>query len=188
MILFSRQFKALIKWGSYYRARLTSKSSFPRGKIVIIERKKSADLIAESCIFSWLDYYSDAFVTCKPCEVLLITKSELLELFKFDNSILLNFLEHVADSTLILKSKIGILSLDSIREKISGYLFHEYKLSGSLVVTLPFSKKEWAEYMDVSRTSLSRELRGLEQDGILSFHKRTIEIRDMDRLEKILSL
>jgi CRP-like cAMP-binding protein len=161
---------------------------FPTGKVVIIERKKNADMIAESSIFSKLDYYSDTFAACKPCQVLLISKNDLLKLFKLDPVILLNFLEHVSNSTLILKNKIGILSLDSIREKIAGYLIHDYKINQSCMITLPFSKKEWAEYMDVSRTSLSRELRGLEQEGILSFHKRTIEIKDMDRLEKILSL
>lgn len=161
---------------------------FPKGKVVIIERKKSADMIAESSIFTRLGYYSDTFVVSKPCEVLLLTKKELLKLFKLDNTILLNYLEHVSNSTLILKNKIGILSLDSIREKICGYLIHDYKMNSSYTITLPFSKKEWAEYMDVSRTSLSRELRGLEQEGILSFNKRTIEISNMDRLEKVLSL
>ncbi len=161
---------------------------FPTGKVVIIERKKNADLIAEASMFSRLDYYSDTFVACKPCEVLLITKNDLLKLFELDNTILLNYLEHVSNSTLILKNKIGILSLDSIRAKIAGYLIYDYKMNGSHMITLPFSKKEWAEYMDVSRTSLSRELRGLESEGILSFDKRTIEIKEMDGLKDILSL
>ena len=161
---------------------------FPTGKVVIIERKKNADMIAEASMFSRLDYYSDTIVACKPCEVMLITKNDLLKLFELDNTILLNFLEHVSNSTLVLKNKIGILSLDSIRAKIAGYLIYDYKMNGSHVISLPFSKKEWAEYMDVSRTSLSRELRGLELEGILSFDKRTIEIMDMDGLEKILSL
>ena len=161
---------------------------FPTGKVVIIERKKNADMIAETSMFSRLDYYSDTIVACKPCEVMLITKNDLLKLFEFDNTILLNFLEHVSNSTLVLKNKIGILSLDSIRAKIAGYLIYDYKMNRSHVISLPFSKKEWAEYMDVSRTSLSRELRGLELEGILSFDKRTIEIMDMDGLEKILSL
>jgi CRP-like cAMP-binding protein len=176
------------KMGIILSGEVDVQKLFPTGKVVIIERKKSSDMIAESSIFSRLKYYSDTFAACKPCQVLLITKKDLLKLFKLDPAILLNFLEHVSNSTLILKNKIGILSLDSIREKISGYLIHDYKMNKSCMITLPFSKKEWAEYMDVSRTSLSRELRGLEQEGILSFHKRTIEIRDMDRLEKILFL
>lgn len=176
------------KMGIILSGEVDVQKLFPTGKVVIIERKRSADMIAESSIFSRLDYYTDTFAACKPCKVLLITKKDLLKLFKLDHAILLNFLEHVSNSTLILKNKIGILSLDSIREKISGYLIHDYKMNESCTITLPFSKKEWAEYMDVSRTSLSRELRGLEREGILSFHERTIEIKDMDRLEKILSL
>lgn len=161
---------------------------FPTGKVVIIERKRESDMIAEASMFSRLDYYSDTIVACKPCEIMLITQSDLLALFRLDHTILLNFLEHVSNSTLILKNKIGILSLDSIRAKIAGYLIYDYKMNGSHVISLPFSKKEWAEYMDVSRTSLSRELRGLEFEGILSFDKRTIVIKELNRLEKILSL
>ncbi|WP_347490503.1 Crp/Fnr family transcriptional regulator [Desulfoscipio sp. XC116] len=161
---------------------------FPTGKVVIIERKRNADMIAEASMFSRLDYYSDTIVACKPCEIMLITKNDLLTLFSLDHTVLLNYLEHVSNSTLVLKNKIGILSLDSIRAKIAGYLIYDYKMNGSHVISLPFSKKEWAEYMDVSRTSLSRELRGLEFEGILSFDKRTIVIKELNRLEKILSL
>lgn len=161
---------------------------FPNGKVVMIERKKSADVIAESSIFTMLDYYSDTFVASKSCEVILLAKKDLLTLFELDHTIQINFMECISNSSLILKNKIGILSLDSIREKIAGYLIYNYKMNTSCIITLPFSKKEWAEYLDVSRTSLSRELRGLEQDGILSFHKRSIEIKDMHQLEQILSL
>lgn len=54
------------------------------------------------------------------------------------------------------------------------------------VLTLSFSKKAWAEHMNVSRTSLSRELRKLEIDGVISFNKRKIKINDMESLKKIL--
>lgn len=165
---------------------------FPSGKVVIIERRKSPDLIAESSIFSRLEYYPDTFTAGKPCKILFMLKTELLELFKSNQDFMLNFLESVSNSTLILKHKIGILSLDSIQEKIAGFLIHDKKQSckdnGSNIVTLPFSKKAWAEYMDVSRTSLSRELRDMEKRGIITFQKRIIKILDQEKLEKILSL
>ncbi|RDU24682.1 Crp/Fnr family transcriptional regulator [Anaerosacchariphilus polymeriproducens] len=145
-------------------------------------------MLAESSIFSMFKHYLDTFVAYRPSEVLLLTKTDLLKLFELDNAILLNYLEYISNSTLTSKSKIAILSLDSIREKISGYLLHEYKMNGSQIITLPFSKKEWAEFINVSRTSLSRELRYMQQEGIISFQKRTIEMKDLDKLEKILSL
>ncbi len=165
---------------------------FPSGKVVIIERKKSPDLIGESSAFSRLQHYPDTVSAGKACKILFLHKAELLELFALDQDFMLSFLESASNSTLILKHKIGILSLDSIQEKIAGFLIHDYKhdneLHGPYTITLPFSKKAWAEYMNVSRTSLSRELRRLETEGIISFDKRIIEIRDVERLEKILSL
>lgn len=165
---------------------------FPTGKVVIIQRKKSPDLIAESSIFSRLEHYPSTVCACKPCQILFLLKTELLELFTLDKDFMLNFLESVSNSTLILKHKIGILSLDSIQEKIAGFLIHDNKHNSKAdnlnIITLPFSKKAWAEYMDVSRTSLSRELKKLETAGIISFDRRTIEIKNLERLEKIVSL
>ena len=165
---------------------------FPNGKVVIIERKRAPEVIGESSIFSKYEYYPDNICACKPTKVLFITKPDLLRLFALDNQFMLNFLESTSNSTLMLKHKIGILSLDSIQEKIAGYLVHylqyESETNNTNIVTLPFSKKAWAEYMDVSRTSLSRELRKLEVEGILSFQKRTITVMDINRLSKIVCL
>jgi len=164
---------------------------FPNGKMVIIERKKTSEVIGE-CIFSKYNLYPDNACACKPTKILFVLKTDLLKLFTLDNQIALNFLALTSNSMLILKHKIGILSLDSIQEKIAGYLVHylryENETNNTNIVTLPFSKKAWAEYMDVSRTSLSRELRKLEVEGILSFQNRTIKVMDINRLSKIISL
>ncbi len=161
---------------------------FPSGKIVIIERRKSLDLIAACSIFSKIDFYPDTVSVSKLSTILFISKTDLLHLFDLDKDFMLNFLESVSNSTLVLKHKIGILSLSSIQEKIAGYLIYNNKIYDSYCITLPFSKKAWAEYMNVSRTSLSRELKILEMEGILSFEKRKITIHDIRKLEKIVSL
>jgi len=165
---------------------------FPNGKVVIVERRKASELIGDSSIFSKYEYYPDNVCACKATKVLFITKSELLRIFSVDNQFMLNFLESASSTNLMLIHKIGILSLDSIQEKIAGYLVHrlqyESEPDNKNIITLPFSKKAWAEYMNVSRTSLSRELRKLEDEGILSFQKRTITVLNVSRLSKIISL
>lgn len=161
---------------------------FPTGKVVIIERKKSPELIAESSIFSRLDFYPDTISACKSCKILFIHKSQLQKLFSYDNDIMYSFLEYVSNSALTFRNKIGILSLDSIQQKISGFLIYDYKNNNSSTIRLPFSKKVWAEYLNVSRTSLSRELRDMQNKGIISFEKRIIKIHDYRRLENILSM
>ncbi|MCG8499332.1 MAG: Crp/Fnr family transcriptional regulator [Firmicutes bacterium] len=165
---------------------------FPGGKVVILERKKSPDLIAESSMFSKFECYPHTISVCKPCKIFFIGKAELLQLFALDQNVMWNFMEAISNTALLLEHKIGILSFDSIQEKIAAFLIHDQKHADKIVetntVTLPFSKKAWAEYMNVSRTSLSRELRKLEIAGIISFRQRNITIKDMERLEQILSL
>lgn len=158
----------------------------PSGKVVIITKKSCSDLIAEPSIFAKKKYYPTTAIVYKTCKILLIHKKDLLKLFSMDEQIMTNFLESVSNSMLILKHKIGILSLNSIQERIVGFLMHACKEHNSTIITLPFSKKAWAEYMNVSRTSLSRELRNLEIRGVISFDRQNIEIKDFEKLHEIL--
>ncbi len=164
---------------------------FPNGKMILIERKRPSQIIGEASIFSQYETYTKSAIASKKSTILYITKVNLMRLFEKNNKIMLNYLEYISNSALFLEYKIGLLSLKSIKGKISGYLLHSLQYEKNLIVSnnilkLPFSKKEWAEFMDVSRTSLSRELKVLELDGILSFEKRFIVINDINRLKEII--
>ena len=160
---------------------------FPSGKVVTIARTNSPSLIGESVIFSDAKHYPNALTAYKQCEILFIHRNEVIKLFSLDNQIMSNFLKSVSNSRLLLEQKIGILSLNSIQERIVCYLIHEYQnLDNSNIIRLPFSKKVWAEYINVSRTSLSRELKKMEQNGIITFKKGNIKIENLKRLKEIL--
>ncbi|MCD5407374.1 MAG: helix-turn-helix domain-containing protein [Desulfotomaculum sp.] len=58
----------------------------------------------------------------------------------------------------------------------------------SKLIQLPFSKTAWAEYMNVSRTSLARELRQMSQDGLLSFDKKVIAVQNARKLKELLGI
>ncbi len=165
---------------------------FPNGKMIVIQKKRSSDLIGEYAIFSKLELYPHTVIANSLCKVLFLPKCELSVCFSSDKILMLNFLEILSNSNLILEHKIGTLSLISIQKKIAEFLIHYKKHlcknAHSDIVILPFSKKDWAEYMNVSRTSLSRELKNMEMEGILSFEKRIIIVKNWGQLEKILSL
>jgi len=160
---------------------------FPDGKMIILERKKPTETIAADSLFSSYPYYPSTVVANKTSKVLLIHKNDMINLFQKDMTFMQNFLASVSDTNLLMKHRVAFLSLDSIRGKIAGYLLYYFKTNHTMMISLPFSKKEWAEYMDISRTSLSRELKHLKNENIIDFHERTIKILDLNRLEKILS-
>lgn len=163
------------------------KKDFLSGKVVTITTRGPFDLLADAAMFSGAQYYPGTLFACKTSKIFLLHKQELLRLFSLDQTIMLNFLCSVSNRMMALNQKIEILSLTSIQSKIAHFLIRESQVRQSLVVTLPFSKKNWAEHLNVSRTSLSRELRRLEAARYLSFHNRTIRIKQLSKLNELLS-
>jgi CRP-like cAMP-binding protein len=157
---------------------------FPSGKLVLVARKTACDMFAEPSIFSRAPHYPNQISASKPCRVMLIHKNELLKLFRMDQTIMLNFLKSVSDSMLVLKYKIGILSLNSIQAKIAAYLYHEYNQK-TVQIILPFSKKAWAEYLNVSRTSLARELKKMADAQLLTVDRKKVTINNLEKLKQI---
>jgi CRP-like cAMP-binding protein len=60
------------------------------------------------------------------------------------------------------------------------------KTTGDNVIHLPFSKKTWAEYLNVSRPSLYRELKKLDDDQAIEINKNNISILNKQKLENLL--
>ena len=69
---------------------------------------------------------------------------------------------------------------------IAYFLIHEIKTSGNSMVHLSFTKKTWAEYLNVSRPSLCRELKKLCTDNIIEIIKDKILILDENALIDLL--
>ena len=159
---------------------------FPSGKIVTVSSRSDFDLLADATLFAQTNCYPATLVAATGSRILLLPKPELLKLFALDQAIMLNFLCSVANRIFMLNHKIELLSLNSIQAKIAHYLISASEQSGSAVIRLPFSKKAWAEHLNVSRTSLSRELRQLSTGGLISFSKRRIVINDINGLQRIL--
>lgn len=62
----------------------------------------------------------------------------------------------------------------TIRECILNYLSYESKLQNSNQIQLSISKKELADRIGVQRTSLSRELSKMRDEGIIDYDRNSI--------------
>ncbi len=70
------------------------------------------------------------------------------------------------------------------------YVFHlmgDADRIGSNVIRIPDSVSNWAMIMNVSRSSLHRELKKLEADGIITYNPPAIEILAPESLQSVLS-
>ena len=160
--------------------------NFPDGKTVTVLNLTTPKVFGEFIIFSKKQLYPVDIIAAENCQVLLISKQNLLKLLTSDTQMLSCFLESAANRLLVLHEKIEILSLGSISKKIAYFLLKELtRQKSTVVVKLPFSKTAWAEQMNISRPALSRELRKLSLSGLLSFDKKTVTIKDIDGLQQL---
>ena len=78
------------------------------------------------------------------------------------------------------------MSYHGIDQKIAFYLLSEALQNDVSVVSIPGSMTKWALMMNVSRPSLYRELKRLEEQGLLCVKAKEIEITDYSALESLL--
>lgn len=78
-----------------------------------------------------------------------------------------------ANKNLRLSARIFCTSPKTIRARVLTYLSSFALSKGSHTFTIPFDRQELADYLNVDRTALSKELGKLTKEGKLSFRKNS---------------
>jgi CRP/FNR family transcriptional regulator, dissimilatory nitrate respiration regulator len=100
------------------------------------------------------------------------------------SALIINMLQILSDKALMLNKKIEHISAKNIRGKISSYLLDIYRQSDNETITIPMKRHELADYLNVQRPSLSRELGSMRDSGIIEFNGSSITINNLLKLEK----
>jgi CRP/FNR family transcriptional regulator, dissimilatory nitrate respiration regulator len=100
------------------------------------------------------------------------------------SALIMNMLQILSDKALMLNKKIEHISAKNIRGKISSYLLDIYRQSDNETITIPMKRHELADYLNIQRPSLSRELGSMRDLGIIEFNGSCITINNLMKLEK----
>ncbi|MFI3210294.1 MAG: Crp/Fnr family transcriptional regulator [Peptostreptococcaceae bacterium] len=134
------------------------------------------DVLGDVLIFSSENKYPMNIVVSKNCEILHIKKEILLDLCQKDIYFLERFLSSLSNKAVVLKNKIKLLSSKNLREKIINFLIKEENIQNTNIISLNRTKTELANYFGVQRSSLSRELKNMKDEGLIDFDLKTISI------------
>lgn len=86
-----------------------------------------------------------------------------------------------------LNQKIELLMCKGMREKLAAYLLNEQKKQEKLTFQIIPNRNELAEYLNVSRTSMCRELGRMKEEGIIDFYQNSFKILSLEKLSHCLS-
>lgn len=93
-----------------------------------------------------------------------------------------NLLRDMAGKLLMLNMKVRILGKQRLRSRIADYLLSlDPDATGYL--ELPFGRTELSEFLGANRSSLSREIKRMQDEGIVEIERRTVHILRREALE-----
>ena len=141
------------------------------GKLMTIAEFFDGDILGGNLLFSKNPCYPMTVTAKKPTIILEISKRQLFDLFASSLDFLKSYLAYISDHSVILGDRIKHYLNQTIRECIISYLDYESKKQESSTIKLTISKKALAERIGVQRTSLSRELAKMRNEGLIEFDK-----------------
>ena len=176
-----------LRIGIILEGPVEAQKSFPNGSQVNVSVRGPGEMIGPAAVFSKSQRYPCDIVALEPATLMMLRKEDLLSLMQKDVKILQNFTTEIASATYMLQQRLELLSYSGIAQKAAFWLLMQVRQTGKTAVQIPDSMSRWAMIMNVSRPSLHREMKKLEEEGIIRYEGKNIYVLDPDGLQAVLS-
>lgn len=153
------------------------------GNEVLIEHIVAPRTFATPHLFSADNTLPATFTALEDSVVLMATKDSTLQLLRQDPLILRNFFRIVGNCNHCTVTRLKLLSRKTVRERFVVYLFHHLS-KNSDVVTVAHTQSQLAEYLNVSRPALSKEINKLVKEGLIKTSGKEFTVLQRNVLER----
>lgn len=157
------------------------------GKRYIVSKIQAGDIFGEVFIFSGApyDFYT---VTKEKVELLEIPitffRNHALAAHEAYQKLMYNMIEILAKKAYKLNQRVQLLTSGTLRQKIVRLILG--RRQNQLYVKLGMNREMLADFLNVTRPSLSRELTNMQRDGLIEFEQDMVKILDLEKLKQIL--
>ncbi|HMM23019.1 MAG TPA: Crp/Fnr family transcriptional regulator [Selenomonadales bacterium] len=146
------------------------------------------DMFGEMIAFSARTAWPASVFAQSECSVVLLPPEKITgtcpQACDGHHQLVHNMLLIVSERALMLNRKVEYLTIKGMRTKIVTYLLEQHKLQGKKTFILPLKRNDMADFLNVSRTALSRELGRLRDEGLIDFFRSSIKLQDIENLKK----
>lgn len=129
--------------------------------------------------------------TLEPSEVVFIPGESFLRAVRTNPAVALPVLMHVARRLRSFTELVEQISLQTVHARLARYLYQLAReegvpRGGSIVVPREITQHDLASLVGSVREVVSRTLKTMEDDGIVTVHRKEIEIHDLAALRRLL--
>lgn len=108
------------------------------------------------------------------CEILLLSVPLLFSSYAFpgiQSRLIQNLVRISAQKNLQLSRRSLHTTPKSVRGRLLSYFSEQVSAQNSRSITIPFDRQQLADYLNLDRTALSKELGKMHREGLLDYHK-----------------
>jgi CRP/FNR family transcriptional regulator len=153
-----------------------------QGKEVEVVRVGPGDFLGEAIVFVASEFPSYAQAV-RDSRLFFFAKDAFFRKLESDPSMAKFFLTLLAEKCVVLNKRIEALELQTVRQRLIRYLVASYKDTQEGSVELPMTKSELAKLLGTISETLSRNLKQLQTERLISVRGNTIQINDVQRLK-----
>ena len=151
------------------------------GSRSILSHVPAGQVFAETYAFCGEPMMVDV-VAAEETEVLFLNMDVLIHTPHPDSEwqpvLVQNLLNISLHKNLALSERIFCTSPKSVRGRLLTYLSSESLKNNSTSFDLPFNRQQMADYLNLDRSALSKELCRMRDEGMLTFHKNHFELNN----------
>ncbi len=149
------------------------------GNRVILHSIPAGHAFAETYALCGVPMMADV-IAVQPSRVLFIRLAALLDEANSAQpwypKLLRNLTLLFARKNLAWSGRVFCLSAKGIRSRVMMYLSAQAAQAGSTEFSIPFDRQQLADYLNVERSALSKELGRMQKEGILTFRKNHFQL------------
>ena len=153
------------------------------GNEVMIEYIVAARAFATPHLFSSDGTLPATFTAIEDGILLTASKESMFKLISEEPKILHNFLCITGNCNVYTVTRLKTLSRKTVRERFVVYLL-EHRKKNTTTVNIIHNQATLAEYLNVTRPALSKEINKMIKEGIIEMEGKTVRILDEALLEK----
>ncbi|HOK43821.1 MAG TPA: Crp/Fnr family transcriptional regulator, partial [Thermoclostridium caenicola] len=160
------------------------------GSRIVLHMLKPGDMFGEIIAFSDQSVWPATVQAMEDAVALFIPREKIIgecqRLCPWHRAIIRNMLRIVSNRALMLNKRLEILTIKSMRGKLCAFFLDQYRREGHATFTLSMNRNQLADFLNVSRPSMSRELARMKEEGLIDYHLSSIRLLDIPALERAL--
>ena len=147
------------------------------GEERLLAELKQGDIFGDFLINSENPYYPGNLVSISDSSICFLEKNKLERLIKTNDDFRHIYLKQLSDKALKLNQHNKLLMQKSLRDKLLMYI-NNLSLSQNTKLVAISNKQALANYLNVTRQSLFRELKAMKKENIIDFNKKYVWLKE----------